>query len=368
LSIRTKVIDFEYAICGNDNTTLKPEGEFLKNTDPYQIAQFRVINSNVFEITHEDNTWNFLPVTNGVRKRIGKISNQFIENIQNDTNDSPNKRVIFNYYDQLDNEYFVCESLMHNIDKIETRDAVPSAPSDAGNQLRTWNSQQYRDRGEDIWAYTLDFYQNGTLGYGKRVDGTTGYYWYPKIDPPISTPLMDADIKKSAMPSPPPLVINNFNFLALDYVTPGNTFSIKFFYQDTRRRFANPSVFAALIGGLAKFNQITNNRNVDVISEGFSFEDGSCFPSINHRNGEALDIHYFPNQVNPDIQRNIDFITALNSYGFKVIIGNNSIFNAIANHFNHPVNTDIVVSRNANHNDHLHFQNFDETISVNLIV
>jgi hypothetical protein len=46
---------------------------------------------------------------------------------------------------------------------------------------------------------------------------------------------------------------------------------------------------------------------------GFAFEDGSCYPSKEHVNGDAMDSDYFPNHND-----NQDFINLLFHYGFRL--------------------------------------------------
>ena len=223
-----------------------------------------------------------------------------------------------------------------------------------------WRSLQFRARGEDIWAHELTQYENGTLGSGRqRRDGTTGHYWYPLITPHELTDLINADILQEVMPPQPPRILNH-DFLALGYIANnlkiGYDLNIRFFFQDTRRRYANPDLFAGVIGALAEFNLDPNFSLLTIRSEGFAFSDGSCFPSINHINGLAMDINYIPSAIRPDRAQNVGLINALHRYGFgSFIIGNNSRFDNIANSFQ---NNAGIVNRNNEHDDHLHCQNF----------
>ena len=66
--------------------------------------------------------------------------------------------------------------------------------------------------------------------------------------------------------------------------------TIAFGYKNTRRRSMNPDLFAAFIGTIAQFHE-SNSQNY-VVGEGFTYEDGSCYPSKSHTNGKAGDLYY----------------------------------------------------------------------------
>jgi len=89
------------------------------------------------------------------------------------------------------------------------------------------------------------------------------------------------------------------------------TLNIDITYTATLRHYANPVLTAAIIGALVKINY-------GIISTGFAFSKGSCYPSGLHVNGESVDTHYATT-----IQRDVDFILALKKFGFKTFrIGN----------------------------------------------
>jgi len=373
LGISTSLVQNINCLFGNNISQISRVGEFLTNNDQYNnSARFRFLNRNVFEIYHFDNGWNRMaPRADGTRPLIGKLINPYIEHIANNSADSAFKRVLYIYYDMYDNEHLVCETLMHNINRVGlrlARNPPPLSPAESGAQLtigvigdaNPWRSLQFRARGEDIWAHELTQYENGTLGSGRqRRDGTTGHYWYPLITPHELTDLINADILQEVMPPQPPRILNH-DFLALGYIANnlkiGYDLNIRFFFQDTRRRYANPDLFAGVIGALAEFNLDPNFSLLTIRSEGFAFSDGSCFPSINHINGLAMDINYIPSAIRPDRAQNVGLINALHRYGFgSFIIGNNSRFDNIANSFQ---NNAGIVNRNNEHDDHLHCQNF----------
>ena len=64
-----------------------------------------------------------------------------------------------------------------------------------------------------------------------------------------------------------------------------NNFNIKYGFEDSKRRYANPGLFAAMLGSIAVYNK-------SVTTTGSAFKWGSCFPSINHINGMSIDFTY----------------------------------------------------------------------------
>ena len=64
-----------------------------------------------------------------------------------------------------------------------------------------------------------------------------------------------------------------------------DNFNIKYDFKDSKRRYANPGLFAAMLGSIAVYNK-------SVTTTGSAFKWGSCFPSINHINGMSIDFTY----------------------------------------------------------------------------
>jgi len=64
-----------------------------------------------------------------------------------------------------------------------------------------------------------------------------------------------------------------------------DNFSIKYGFKDSKRRYANPGLFAAMLGSIAVYNK-------SVTSTGSAFQWGSCFPSVLHINGMSIDFKY----------------------------------------------------------------------------
>ena len=64
-----------------------------------------------------------------------------------------------------------------------------------------------------------------------------------------------------------------------------DNFKIKYSFSDSQRRYANPGLFAAMLGCIAVYNK-------SVTTTGSAFQWGSCFPSIDHINGMSIDFTY----------------------------------------------------------------------------
>jgi hypothetical protein len=104
--------------------------------------------------------------------------------------------------------------------------------------------------------------------------------------------------------------LNQNKTIFLVYVEPSlfnaHPLGINFTYSNTQRRYAEPSLAAALFGALI-------DMQTALILTGYSFADGSCYPSAEHVNGEALDSVYLSGT-----QANVNFAVALNKYGFNL--------------------------------------------------
>ncbi|HTJ49599.1 MAG TPA: hypothetical protein VL443_09115 [Cyclobacteriaceae bacterium] len=119
------------------------------------------------------------------------------------------------------------------------------------------------------------------------------------------------------------------NALVINY----NNQTVHFTYTATQRRYARAEVAAAVIGVLIEVG-------VDQQCGGFSFVDGTCFPSISHVNGNAVDFAY-----HTDNTTNQNIIDAMDKYGFgQIIIGTAARFNSLTG----------ASLREADHNSHIH--------------
>lgn len=91
-------------------------------------------------------------------------------------------------------------------------------------------------------------------------------------------------------------------------------------YQNTRRRHTQPDLLAALIVAIAQFNEGDTDAqgnaraglNHRICGEGFSYEDGSCYPSTSHANGKAFDTNYLISEALED-----ELTNAMRFYGIN---------------------------------------------------
>lgn len=115
----------------------------------------------------------------------------------------------------------------------------------------------------------------------------------------------------------------------LDYRDSG--IIIKYAFSNTQRRYTGPDYLAVFIGALAECSF------TDVVTTGSCFKEASCFPSVEHVNGESIDTLYL------DDKREQELIDAFHKFGMtKQLRGSNK------KAFNH------TSDGKALHNSHLH--------------
>lgn len=303
---------------GNDNKERSKGGLFL-STDK---QQFRVVNRHFLEIYHKDNLFNFLPIRTlpNTRKPIGELNN------------SVNSKVCYFYYDKNDNEHFVCESNKITI-KSKIRSINIPKDEDKGNLIDTIDHSENINAGEIIHAQTLEIYENGTLGTPSRY--AQDKIWYKNKKNNVE--LVFADILEDPG-------IGSEAFRALNYESPDGSFVITFAFQNTRRRYANPAFYAAFLGALAQLNQTKSMSNIYIKSGGFSYKDGSCYPSAEHVDGIAVDTIYLEN-----LKQQNAFVNCLRNYGLlRHGVGKSNWYPKI----NHSIEM-------KGHDDHLHSSVYD---------
>jgi hypothetical protein len=84
---------------------------------------------------------------------------------------------------------------------------------------------------------------------------------------------------------------------------------INFRYSGSQRNYAKPELAAALIGAFADIK-------LHIVSGGLAFLDGTCFPSGEHVNGDAIDTSYLNHDAtSSDTTLDVNFITALHKFG-----------------------------------------------------
>ncbi|OCG26405.1 hypothetical protein A9G11_00605 [Gilliamella sp. wkB108] len=104
-------------------------------------------------------------------------------------------------------------------------------------------------------------------------------------------------------------------------------FHIEYSFHNSQRRYANPSLFAAMLGSLAVYSK-------SVITTGSAFQWGSCFPSALHINGMAIDFEY-RSRSSPGVycphssqqyQDDSEFLNAMLLFFDKVRVGQDAHF------------------------------------------
>ncbi len=142
IKIQTRLVDGTSALFGSDFSTARASGEFVSVNDPYvnetdpdRIA-FRVVNRNLYEMyqDNEASSWNFL--LDGVnRRRIGKISNAFVQAIADGSPDVDTRRACLFFYDELDNEHLFGDFALTRPNWIATANYLTSHYLDGRSTL-----------------------------------------------------------------------------------------------------------------------------------------------------------------------------------------------------------------------------------------
>jgi hypothetical protein len=102
---------------------------------------------------------------------------------------------------------------------------------------------------------------------------------------------------------------------------------IEYSFHNTKRRYANPALFAAMLGSIAVYNKT-------VTTTGSAFQWGSCFPSTNHINGMAIDFEYrsyisknnYHSHSSQEYQDDLAFLNAMRLFFNKILVGSNAHF------------------------------------------
>ena len=122
---------------------------------------------------------------------------------------------------------------------------------------------------------------------------------------------------------------------------------IKCVLRETYRKYTNPDIMAGLIGALAEIKE-------NIIITGSSYEQGSCFPSALHINGQSIDTKYIRkvnNLSNWDKDR--AFVKALYKFHFTIFRIGKLMYESDFEDLDGTVNGKKL------HNSHLHSEEFD---------
>ncbi|KAA1241583.1 hypothetical protein [Aquimarina sp. RZ0] len=380
-----------YGTEGNEQGPPLEIGRFANS----EGSLFRLENKNVYEIYHGDNLYNNFDEINSnnqqIRRRLGILTNDWARVDDYDVN-NPKHLVTYFYHDSNDNEHEVCTTEKIRITEKGPRSNTIPPLASRGTQVPP--IIDYRDNqraGEDISASTLTKYTNGVhaIEYTKTEDpNNPGNYiisnnilrerWYPVPNANSFVYMVNADIEQEAG-------MGSQVFTGLDYVN--GDLRIRYCFKDTRRRHAKPDLLAALIGAIAQFNEGDTDAqgnaraglNHRICGEGFSYEDGSCYPSTSHRNGLAGDLYYLSTGLTGvevllqdsdfDYTNQVIFCDLLYDFGWS------RTGNSLSENFTNPaigINSSTILPHSSHvttprHNNHHHIQRFSNNFVQNLL-
>lgn len=351
LAIEVKLSNDAHVYFGNNLKTTSTAGEFLNANDKYlSTARIRVANYMACEIYHRDNPYKITSSEGVMIETIGKIDNAYIRSIPNTAADRVRKKFTYYFHDALGNEHNICTTIILST-TAKTRGVWNAATVVTGAALdpAEINFLTQRHAGENIDAIRMRFYVNGTYVEGRAGnaaaylnDTPDAWRWYIS-DAATQKELVRADILQNTYVGPNAVT-------AMNYERGG--VRIKFNFQHTRRRWANPDVFGAVLGALAMLYE--KYPALTMVTAGFAFEDGSCYPSKEHVNGEAMDSNYFGNHA-----QNQYFIDLLFHYGFRLFrVGHGMVYNHATADPAPPPGDDSL------HSDHLHTTDLEDEAPI----
>lgn len=302
---------------GNNTRSKVTTGRFLSAADTYDnTSRYRIANYITYEIYHEDNHFRINNTAGARVLKIGRIDNEYVNMLTNAAADDPFKKISFYYHDKIDNEHEIATTRLYRARQKVKQAWVAGTVTGAALVPASVNYGANRASGEQIDAITMNFYENGTYAEGKRNVYTDNnpneFTWYRNLNVVETEELADAQIIPTAYMGPNDMP-------AIQYERRG--VKIQFNFDNTRRRFVKPNLFAGLIGALQRTYE--RNSALLLISQGFAFQDGSCFPSQQHVNGNAMDTNYFTSHND-----NQNFINDLFYYGYRTfLVGHGMVYN-----------------------------------------
>ena len=338
LMISGKFSDDRACYFGNDFSQTENSGEFLCANDKYMVTHFRVVNRIVYEVYHKDNPWNFFSNFGGNRKKQGRIDNEFIKTMADGSPHIAIRNVVFYYYSQINEEFFIDECAFSRPRRRDDRAVTIVARGANASNPANVPAGHIRDAAAPAGgdAFRNYYYADGRII--TRDNPAAAGTDYGIISYPLATPIGNiADVVE--LIRMPDVVNISFQYL-------GITQRVMYTFSNTQRRFANPGCFAAFIGTIAETNFADN------ASTGMCFGDATSYPSISHPNGDSIDLSH--RAVAAERTR---IVTAFRDWGF----GN------IGSGSDRRFATDGADFRNRWHNDHLHSGGFD-TNTVEVII
>ena len=161
-------------------------------------------------------------------------------------------------------------------------------------------------------TYYRIIYANGEIAeWGKH-----GTYFNPKLDNPYTWRVFGVNNNEVELLKMPDTLDKQFD-----------NFSIKYGFKDSQRRYANPGLFAAMLGSIAVYNK-------SVTTTGSAFKWGSCFPSVLHINGMSIDFKYrsyiskdtYHPHTSQQYKDDLAFLNAMRLFFEKIRVGQNVHF------------------------------------------
>ncbi len=280
-----------------------------------------------------------------------KIPIRVIEN-------SETYKYLFVSKDELDNVHFVCETELYRPRNRAVQSGtytIPSSPAEPDNQainiredaedgtlsrddltptqLERYNLVQGESinlRAQNVEGVSAEMsyiLPNGAVTKGNSTEPSCVYRFLG--DENNKTELIQAHLMPIlAQKNPvnfntntPGIQFHNIgikysSFPTFNYVNV--TVRIIFVHTETLRRYSSPGLFAAWLGHLAEVSynsdphEASNSQYTGVQIADFLYEDNTCYPSVSHDNGAAVDRKYLTNLATQNT-----FCIALRDMGFE---------------------------------------------------
>ena len=190
----------------------------------------------------------------------GKIEKHIPQEISKDYK----QKYKYVYHDEKDNEHEICICDWHTIKKKQSDESANNLKKGSEDDtFWTHSPILSNNKVSDGNTKRRVFYENGDVAEFGSHD-SKGTIWR----------LFRATANDTELIKIPDSLNKQFD-----------NFKIKYSFIDSQRRYANPGLFAAMLGSIAVYNK-------SVTTTGSAFKWGSCFPSINHINGMSIDFTY----------------------------------------------------------------------------
>ena len=190
----------------------------------------------------------------------GKIEKHIPQEISKDYK----QKYKYVYHDEKDNEHEICICDWHTIKKKQSDESANNLKKGSEDDtFWTHSPILSNNKVSDGNTKRRVFYENGDVAEFGSHD-SKGTIWR----------LFRATANDTELIKIPDSLNKQFD-----------NFKIKYSFIDSQRRYANPGLFAAMLGSIAVYNK-------SITTTGSAFKWGSCFPSINHINGMSIDFTY----------------------------------------------------------------------------